>query len=318
MKKWTRAVLALAVVLALSGPRLARAQDESASEAPGVQGVSAVPDLSASMPLNQVSGLQSQVAAGLGSYLDDLMPPAQARGGQAVEAKAVSAYLAQNVSAQAPRSYAGSVLVESLADPAVAQRAATALSARPEHGAVAQRLLDLSAALHKNPAEWKGKLQRLQVLRRQSFSAAGNSQATASRLLDLFDGANAELPKDIPQPPASARHDAFAENFSHGPAASEDARPVQAETRAASFKMSPVAERELDRVPKGDQEAIARRIQALEEEPRPHGVKKLKDKGGLYRIRIGHWRVIYSIDAKTGAVLILNVLRRSEATYSGI
>lgn len=58
---------------------------------------------------------------------------------------------------------------------------------------------------------------------------------------------------------------------------------------------------------------IDMKIAELKDNPRPHGVKKLKDH--LHRIRIGAWRVIYLIDDATHLVSILDVLRRSERTY---
>ena len=36
-------------------------------------------------------------------------------------------------------------------------------------------------------------------------------------------------------------------------------------------------------------------IQQLKNEPRPNGVKKLIDNENLYRLRLGNYRIIYSI-----------------------
>jgi mRNA interferase RelE/StbE len=49
------------------------------------------------------------------------------------------------------------------------------------------------------------------------------------------------------------------------------------------------------------QKSVVRKIQLsgekLAENPRPSGVKKLKgNEGDLYRIRIGDYRIVYSID----------------------
>lgn len=57
-----------------------------------------------------------------------------------------------------------------------------------------------------------------------------------------------------------------------------------------------------------------RAIQGLVAEPRPSGVKKLRDAAGdLYRIRIGDYRVIYEIDDAVIVVVIIRVRHRREA-----
>ncbi len=305
MKRWRIAipVFALGLLWALA-PGLARAQQEAAPEPSQSSRLFVVPDLSAALPLEQINGLQSLVAAGLNAHLDKLLPSSQAKN-PSVDPKAVSAYLAQNITSLAPQSYSGSLLVESLADVSVARRAAASLGARPEHRGVAQRLLGLAEALHQDAAGWKAKLQRLQIVRRQTFCSAGNSQATAACLLNLFDGANAAGSSDIPATTAALPQASTVSGAAAPPA-------------AFMLEMSPAASRDLRKIPRQDQDTIRPRIAALGHEPRPHGVKKLTDQDSLYRIRVGHWRVIYRIDDKTDAVIVLNVLRRSKDTYSAL
>lgn len=60
--------------------------------------------------------------------------------------------------------------------------------------------------------------------------------------------------------------------------------------------------------------AIKNVISELEEEPRPRGVKKLATYN-LWRIRIGVFRIVYSIDDGTKTVTIVRVAKRSEQTY---
>lgn len=60
------------------------------------------------------------------------------------------------------------------------------------------------------------------------------------------------------------------------------------------------------------QDSILDKIYTLEENPRPSGCKKLKDKGGLYRIRIGDYRVVYSIQDEVLVVVIVEVFDRKE------
>ena len=85
---------------------------------------------------------------------------------------------------------------------------------------------------------------------------------------------------------------------------------------AYDIRILPRSERELDDLPDLDFKRIDHTLQALRENPRPLGVKKLG--GSLYRIRVGNGRVIFSIFDKEKHVVILRVARRSEKTYRGL
>ena len=60
---------------------------------------------------------------------------------------------------------------------------------------------------------------------------------------------------------------------------------------------------------------IARCLQQLEQNPRSHpNIKSLKGEfSGLYRYRIGNYRVIYSIDDDQVQVLVIAIAHRSKA-----
>jgi len=53
--------------------------------------------------------------------------------------------------------------------------------------------------------------------------------------------------------------------------------------------------RELRSIPPKDAERIINAIDALSENPRPHGTKKLVKQPG-WRIRMGNYRILYEID----------------------
>ena len=74
------------------------------------------------------------------------------------------------------------------------------------------------------------------------------------------------------------------------------------------------AQRQLDKLAKKDYEIIAEVISALEREPRPHGIKKLAE-SGLWRIRVGCYRVVYNINDEERLVIVVRVARRTEDTY---
>ena len=59
-------------------------------------------------------------------------------------------------------------------------------------------------------------------------------------------------------------------------------------------------------------ERVVKAISSLKQNPRPHGVKKLFTEDG-WRIRIGDYRVLYTIDYKQKLVTIYRVKHRREA-----
>ena len=63
------------------------------------------------------------------------------------------------------------------------------------------------------------------------------------------------------------------------------------------------AKKELARLPAKTQTRIARAILALEEDPFPHGCKKLTNRDG-WRIRAGDYRVLYFADSKTRLIVV--------------
>jgi len=58
---------------------------------------------------------------------------------------------------------------------------------------------------------------------------------------------------------------------------------------------------------------ILKRIEALRLEPRRSGCKKLEGTDDLWRIRIGDWRVVYSVDDGRALVEISVVRHRRDA-----
>jgi len=58
---------------------------------------------------------------------------------------------------------------------------------------------------------------------------------------------------------------------------------------------------------------IFTQIESLARSPRPSGCRKLKGSENLWRIRIGDYRVIYSIDDKLHVIDVVAVRHRSQA-----
>ena len=72
------------------------------------------------------------------------------------------------------------------------------------------------------------------------------------------------------------------------------------------------AAKQLKSLARKDLLKIARKIDALKETPPPQGCKKLKGESDLYRLRVGHFRVIYQIQDDRLVILVLNVGHRRE------
>ncbi|MGH2587605.1 MAG: type II toxin-antitoxin system RelE family toxin [Dehalococcoidia bacterium] len=71
------------------------------------------------------------------------------------------------------------------------------------------------------------------------------------------------------------------------------------------------AQKELDRLPKREGARILDAIRLLAEMPRPAGSRRLRDREGR-RIRVGAYRVIYSVDDTQRKVVILEVGHRRD------
>ena len=80
-----------------------------------------------------------------------------------------------------------------------------------------------------------------------------------------------------------------------------------------SYKLliKPSAARQIEAVPKADRLRIVRKIQALSDDPRPHGSEKLSAEE-KYRLRQGSYRIIYSISEAEKTVVIVKVGHRRE------
>ncbi len=69
------------------------------------------------------------------------------------------------------------------------------------------------------------------------------------------------------------------------------------------------AEKELDKLPNSVAKNISEKILLLSKNPFPTNSKKLSGQNN-YRMRVGSYRVIYSLDSKTKTVTILRVADR--------
>ena len=72
------------------------------------------------------------------------------------------------------------------------------------------------------------------------------------------------------------------------------------------------AERDLKKIPKGDQQKILLKALKLRNNPRPLRARKTFTSRGYYRIRVGDWRIIYEVTDKIKQVSIFRIRHRRE------
>ena len=72
------------------------------------------------------------------------------------------------------------------------------------------------------------------------------------------------------------------------------------------------AQKELDAVDDALFSRMDRKILALADNPRPSGCRKLRGYKNQWRIRVGDWRVVYSIDDAAKLVSVTRVAHRRE------
>lgn len=77
--------------------------------------------------------------------------------------------------------------------------------------------------------------------------------------------------------------------------------------------ISKQAEKEIDALPTYMKENVDAHILALSENPRPHECKKLEGFANAYRLRVGKYRIVYTIENNILTINIIGVKHRKEA-----
>jgi mRNA interferase RelE/StbE len=79
------------------------------------------------------------------------------------------------------------------------------------------------------------------------------------------------------------------------------------------IKILPTAEKELASLPKAIRIRIGKKIDSLQTNPTPQGVKLLKGKEReAYRVRVGDYRILYQIKKDILTVLVIRIGHRRE------
>ena len=79
-----------------------------------------------------------------------------------------------------------------------------------------------------------------------------------------------------------------------------------------SVKITSRAESELKRLDRSVKNRVVTAILALASDPRPPGCLKVRSAEGVWRIRVGDWRIGHEIDDRLQEVVVIRVGHRSE------
>jgi mRNA interferase RelE/StbE len=83
---------------------------------------------------------------------------------------------------------------------------------------------------------------------------------------------------------------------------------------AYAIEIARPAQRQLKKLDAPIRRKVSRRIDGLATDPRPSGVVKLTNfSPPIYRVREGHYRVLFTIDDDKLIVLVVRVAHRSDA-----
>ena len=77
-------------------------------------------------------------------------------------------------------------------------------------------------------------------------------------------------------------------------------------------EISRTAERQLKKLPPPDQRRVARAMLLLADDPYPRGTRKLLGYEDIFRVRVGQYRILYSVSERSLIVIVLKVGHRKD------
>lgn len=78
------------------------------------------------------------------------------------------------------------------------------------------------------------------------------------------------------------------------------------------IELKPSAVKALSGLERREQIRIGLKIDALADNPRPQGVKKLEGSNDVWRLRVGDYRILYAIEDKVLLVLVISIAHRRD------
>ena len=79
-----------------------------------------------------------------------------------------------------------------------------------------------------------------------------------------------------------------------------------------TVRLAPRIRKALDRLPGDVYARVLRKLNALEANPRPHGVEKMSGSENLYRVRVGDRRIVYAIRDRELVIVVVRIGHRRE------
>jgi len=79
-----------------------------------------------------------------------------------------------------------------------------------------------------------------------------------------------------------------------------------------TIEIQPAAQRQFAALDRAAQARVDSKIVALAENPRPPGAVKLAGASDTWRVRVGDWRILYSIRDRELVVLVIRIGHRRE------
>jgi mRNA interferase RelE/StbE len=86
---------------------------------------------------------------------------------------------------------------------------------------------------------------------------------------------------------------------------------------AYRLEITPAAERDLRALPAAILTRLDARIRALADNPRPRGAERIRGRRGGLRLRVGDYRILYTVDDAQQMVIIGRVGHRRDV-YRGL
>ncbi len=79
-----------------------------------------------------------------------------------------------------------------------------------------------------------------------------------------------------------------------------------------SIEITRTAEKQLKKLSRNDQRRVVKAIVALADDPHPRGSRKLTGYDDVFRIRVGQYRVLYSVSGRKLVIIILKIGHRKD------
>ena len=79
-----------------------------------------------------------------------------------------------------------------------------------------------------------------------------------------------------------------------------------------SLEISRTAEKQLKKLDQADRQKVVKAMVALADDPYPRGSRKLTGYDDVFRIRVGSYRVLYSVSGTKLVIVILKIGHRKD------